>query len=96
MFAAIILVLAFRVSTNQKLAIALMATIGCLACYFFIRSLQYFVWGVNLYKELPASEINKFPESSLLYIVYLACFTVNVVLLACMVYVICYVAVMTY
>ena len=92
----ICLLLAYRVSKNESLALGVMVLAGFWLAYFAVRSLSFFVWGFNLYQDLPDGESNKLPESTLLYAVFLLCFTANLFCIAVMLYVFCYVAAMTY
>ena len=49
-----------------------------------------------MYEGLPDSEINKMPESTFLYSIYLACFFLNTIFIIIVLYMLIYFAVMTY
>ena len=90
------LFLAFRVTKQEKLAAVLMLTLGLLVIYFAINSVYFFFWGMNLYDDIPESETRKLPESILIYTIYLICFVANLICVSVCLYVLCYLALMTY
>lgn len=96
LFVAICLFLAFRVTKNEKLAAVLMICLGCVVIYFAVYSVYFLIWGINLYHDMPKSETGKLPESILIYATYIICFFANIVCVTICLYVLCYVALMTY
>ena len=72
---------------------------GCLAIttiYFFFNTVYYFFWGMGLYEDLPDSEKNKLPESTLVYTIYLLCYVANLLCMCLLIYIIGYLCAMTY
>ena len=63
---------------------------------FAYESVQFFFDGQNLYQDLPDEETKRMPESTLLYVIYLACFACNTLFLIVFLYVVTYIALMTY
>ena len=74
----------------------IMAVMGITVVYFAFESMRLFANGMNLYSDLPDSEVKKMPKSLLLYAVYLVCFFCNTVLICFVIYVLVYLAIMTY
>jgi len=64
--------------------------------FFTYYSISFFVRGLLMNENLPNSEVQKVPESYFLYIVYLVCFSINTIFIIAELYVICYLAIMTY
>lgn len=95
-FVAICLFLAFRVTKNEKLAALLFICLSCTVIYFFTHSVYFMYWGVFLYEDLPESESQKMPESVLVYVIYLLCFIANLICVFALLYLLCYLALMTY
>ena len=73
-----------------------MVCLGLTSVYFFFHTVYYFFWGLNLYDDLPSDEKNKIPESFLVYTIYLLCYLANLFCMAVMIYVFCYLSIMTY
>ena len=69
---------------------------GILVIVFAYYSIGFFVRGFYMYENLPASEISRAPESTFLYCVFIACYTCNTIFIIILLYVFCYVGLMTY
>ena len=88
--------LGFRIIRNDTVVAGLMICMAVMVVYFFANSVYYFTWGLNLYAELPDDQKNKLPESVMVYTVFLLCYTSNFVCMLAMVYLFCYLGVMTW
>ena len=96
LFTMTCLVLAMRVTKPQALFVFESFIFGILVLIFTFYSVKFFLKGFNMYEDPPKDELQKEPESYFLYGVYLTCFIVNAILLAGVIYVLCYIAVMTF
>ena len=85
-----------KTANNQKIVYGLIFTISALVLYFSYTSVKFFIRGMQLYDELPDSEIRKLPESTFLFITFYICFAVNAFFIVVLTYCFCYVAVFTY
>ena len=63
---------------------------------FTYYSIAFFIRGLYMYEDLPEGEVRKMPESYFLYSVYLICFFMNAIFIVGVLYILCYIALMTY
>ena len=94
--AAISLSLAIRVTTNQTLLVIETILLALVTIFFTFKSISLFLDGMYLYEDLPDHEVNKNPESIVLYIIFILCFLSNLFFMIVVLYFLCYLGVMTY
>ena len=96
LFIATCLILALRVTKNQTLVLIESFLIGIMVLIFTYYSIAFFIRGLYMYEDLPEGEVRKMPESYFLYSVYLICFFMNAIFIVGVLYILCYIALMTY
>ena len=90
------LLLALKVTTNETLVLLEMIMFVIMVVVFGFYSIGFFVRGFYMYEDLPDNETSRAPESTFLYVVYLACYVCNMILIIILIYILCYVGLMTY
>ena len=88
--------LALRVTTVQVLLLIETILMALVILFFTFQSIRLFIISLELYEDLPDSEVNRLPESTLLYIIFILCFLSNLISMIIVVYFLCYIAMMTY
>ena len=88
--------LALRVTTVQVLLLIETILMALVILYFTFQSIRLFIISLELYEDLPDSEVNRLPESTLLYIIFILCFLSNLISMIIVVYFLSYIAMMTY
>ena len=93
---SVALTLALRVTTVQVLLLIETILMALVILFFIFQSIRLFIISLDLYEDLPDSEVNRIPESTLLYIIFILCFLSNLISMIIVGYFLGYIGMMTY